>query len=347
MASKLLKSGGIAIIISLFIGIAVFIYFFFRLGPRALILISQNFDYRYIFLFFVFSFLGFVFATLRARIILQAYGKKVNFFLLLKQIISGYAVSYITPSARFGGEPVRIYMLKKEAGVDYKIGTASVLMDKFVEILGVMLFGLIGVIMFVFAPKLAFNTKIFVATGILVILMILSVFYWRCISGKGSISSLFKLFLLHKIPRLSKFIRFIKDVEKKMSHFFIEHKKAFIKSILVYAVYLIFTIIQMKFLLLGLGTNVSVIVLIVSLTFLGIAEVIPVPAALGFLEAGQSAVFSLFAKGGSLGFAVSVFLRISAIIFVALGFVFLSHFGWKTIGKMLQKVFNISEKEME
>ena len=95
----------------------------------------------------------------------------------------------------------------------------------------------------------------------------------------------------------------------------------------------------MKILLIALGFNIGLTNIIVSLTFLVVAEIIPVPAALGFLEAGQAAAFGLFAKGGSLGFAVSIFLRISAFIFVALGLAFISHFGWKHLEKMLKKVF--------
>jgi len=344
---KFLRKGGLALIFSFLIGIIVFFYFVFKLGPSAFEHITENINLFYIILFFLCSFILFLIATWRARIILNAYKKKIPFFLLLKQIIAGYAISYITPGARVGGEPVRIYMLKKEAGIDYRTGSASVLMDKFVEITGIVVFGLVGVILFVFSPEISYSLKIGVAISLIIVSFLLVFFYLRCIAGKGSFSSLFNLFMLNGFPKLKKYFYFIIDVEKKMGNFFIKHKKAFLNSFVVYALYLIISILQMKFLLLGLGVDASFIMIMVSLTFLVVAEIIPVPAALGLLEAGQSAVFSLFSKGGSVGFAVSIFLRISAIFFVSLGFVFLSHFGWKRLEILLRKVFQTSEKNLE
>lgn len=337
------KKGGLAVILSLFIGVAFFIYFLFKLGPNALDII-KNVKISYVALFFLCTIILFFLMTLRHKIIIEAYKKKIKFFTLLRQCIAGYAVSYITPAARFGGEPIRVLMLKREAGIDYRTASASVLMDKFIEITGLVLFGFLGVVFFIFAPKISYPFKIFVAFSLIFIFLFLIFFYMRCIKNKGALSIIFNLFLLDRIPKLDRFIEFIKDVEKKMGYFFRHHKKQFVKAMIIYVIYLLLTIIQLKFLLLALGVNVSIVVIVVSLTFLGVAEVIPVPAALGFLEAGQSAVFSLFSKGGSLGFAVSIVLRISALIFISLGFVFLSHFGWKEIEKLLKNIFKNPKK---
>ncbi len=334
-----IKKGSTTLIFSLFIGIVIFVYFLLRLGPNAFRRISEHLNLFYIVLFFLCSFLLFFLLTWRARVILEAYGKKPGFFRLMKQIIAGYAVNYITPSARVGGEPIRIFMLKKEFGIDYRTGSASVLMDKFVEIAGLVIFGLIGVVLFVFAPEISFLLKVIVAGTLIFASFFLVFFYLRSVSGKGSFSSLFNLFLFHKIPQFKKMVDFIEDVETRMGYFFLKHKKAFTKSFIIYILYLIVSILEIKFLLLGLGVNAGIVIIIISLTFLGVAEVIPVPGALGFLEAGQSAVFSLFSTGGSIGFAVSIFLRLSSIFFIAVGFVFLSHFGWRQLEKPFKKVF--------
>jgi len=165
-----IKKSGVALVVSLFIGIAVFFYFWFRLGSDAFLHITENIKFGYIILFFLFSFAGFLLLTWRAKIILNAYKKKISFFLLLKQLIAGYAISYITPVARLGGEPVRIYMLKKEAGIDYKTASASILMDKFVEIIGLIIFIIIGIILFIYAPEISYSLK----TTLIILLVVLS-----------------------------------------------------------------------------------------------------------------------------------------------------------------------------
>ncbi len=90
------------------------------------------------------TFFSFVPFTMRLKVTLDSFGKKVSLPRFIKQAIAGFSVSYITPASRFGGEPVRIYMLKKESGIDYETSTSAIILDKFVEILGSALYGVIG-----------------------------------------------------------------------------------------------------------------------------------------------------------------------------------------------------------
>jgi len=334
-----LKKGWLALGISFFVGVVAFLYFLLKLGPGAIKQILANSNIFYIALFFLFSFLYHISSTLKSKLILASYGKHVPFFMLLKQVIAGYAVSYITPSARVGGEPVRIYMLNKENGINVRIGSAAILVDKFIEVTGVVLFAIVGLLFFIFSPEISRAAKIVIGTSLFAIFLSLAIFYLRTISRRGSFSSAFNLLQLRKIKRIRHFFNFFRDVEKKTGRFFIYHKSTLFNCFLLYFVWLFLNVVQMRFLLLGLGVDASLRVLIVSLTFLGVAELLPVPAALGTLEAGQFAVFSIFTGKGSLGFAVSLFLRAEAFIFVALGFSFLSHFGWGEIEKLFKKIF--------
>lgn len=90
------------------------------------------------------TFFSFVPFTMRLKVTLDSFGKKVSLPRFIKQAIAGFSVSYITPASRFGGEPVRIYMLKKESSIDYETSTSAIILDKFVEILGSALYGVIG-----------------------------------------------------------------------------------------------------------------------------------------------------------------------------------------------------------
>jgi hypothetical protein len=341
---RFLRKGWLALSISFFVGLVAFFYFLFKLGPGAIRQILANSNLFYIALFILFSFFYFLFSTLKSKIILNSYNKDVPFFMLMKQVIAGYAVSYITPSARVGGEPVRVYMLKKENNINMRTGSAVVLIDKFVELTGIVLFAIISLFFFIFSPEISRAAKIITGSFLFAVLLFLTIFYLRTISRRGSFSSAFNMLQLTKIKSIKHFFNFFREVEKKMGSFFIYHKHTFFNCFLLYFAWLFLNIIQMKFLLLGLGVDASLRVLIVSLAFLGIAELLPIPAALGTLEAGQFAVFSIFLGQGSLGFAVSLFLRADNFLFVALGFAFLSHFGWGEVEKLLKKVFKNSGK---
>jgi len=342
-----MKKVGITLIVSFLIGAVIFSFFLYRVGLNAVTLIFENLNIFYFMIFFFFCSLSFVFSTARHYIILRAYGKKVPFLLLMKQMIAGYSVSYVTPSIRLGGEPIRAYMLKKEAGVDLKTGTASIIMDKFVEIGGLTLFGLLGVVLFLLTPGIAFSFKLTIIFVTVFVFLFLLIFYYRVIKGHGSFSTLFSLAQLDKFEKLNSILAAILDIEKKLKKFFTHHKKALFSSLFVYWIYLFISILQMKFLLLSLGVNGSVNTIVLSLTALGVAELIPVPAALGFLEAGQAGLFSLLKMGGSTGFAVSLLLRVSALFFVALGFAFILSLGGTELFKFVGKIMKEGKIEIK
>ena len=60
-------------------------------------------------------------------------------------------------------------------------------------------------------------------------------------------------------------------------------------------------ILEFKFLLLALGLNATIFEILLFQIMLGITNLIPVPAGLGFQEIGQSGLFKLFNKGAGAG----------------------------------------------
>ena len=102
------------LIISIIIGAAVFLFFLYRVGLEAIGEIFQNVNPGYLAIYACISVVTFIPQVFRWKVILKGYGKDVGFWMLLRQKIAGYAVSYVTPAVRVGGEPVRAYMLEKE-----------------------------------------------------------------------------------------------------------------------------------------------------------------------------------------------------------------------------------------
>ncbi len=330
-----MKKGLINLIISIIIGLAIFIFFIYRTGPNAVKLIIQNISWIFFTLFFITAFLVHVLTTLRWRAILKGYKKNIPFWTLFRQVIAGYAVSYVTPVARFGGEPVRAYMLKKESNVAAKTGMASIIIDKFVELTGAMLLAVAGIIVLIYFPGLPASLKITLSIIAGIGFTILTAFYYRTITKTYSFSLVFNLFHLDKIKRLSKLSTMIKEIEKRMKKFFVKDKKQFIISNIMQGLYIIAIILEAKFLLLSFGVNASFAVIILALNVHGLATLIPVPAALGFLEAGESGLFKLIGQSGAVGLAFSLMIRVRDILFTSIGFASIAHFSGKQFGKKL------------
>ena len=325
------------LILSLIIGLGIFGFFFQRVGTDSISLIFSNIKLFYLSIFFVITTLAFFPTAWRWQIILKAHKKKIPFWHMLKYTISGYAISYVTPMVNAGGEPMRAYMLKKEHGVDLKTGSSSIIIDKLVEFFGTTVFGVVGLVLFLFLPQISSLLKLLLGGAILFGFCVMIILYYRTIKGKGSFSSLFVFFKLHKIARWKNFVSVLEDVEMKMKNFFRKSKKAFVLSFVAYLLYGILAIFEFKFLLLSFGVNESVGTIILSITLFGLANFFPVPAALGFLEAGQTSLFTALRGEGSIGFALSLMIRIRALIFVAIGFAFITYFSGSQINKDYKK----------
>jgi glycosyltransferase 2 family protein len=330
------------LVISLILGIALFLMFIVKLGKSAIQLITSNFNLPYLGIYAVLSILAFLPLAWRWQVILKAHGKKINIWKLLKQTIAGYAVSYITPAARIGGEPLRAYMLKKECRVDLKTGSSSIIIDKFVELLGSVLYGVLGLGLLMFVPEAPRIIKLVLGGIVVLVFLLLSFLYYRLVKRKGFFSYIFVLLHLSKFSKSNKILEALIETEEKIGHFFREHKKTFLIAFFFYCVSGAIFIIEFKFLFLGIGINISIAELILIITFLGVINFVPVPAALGVLEAGQSGLFYLLKGEGSIGLAFSLLVRIRNFSFVALGFLIISSFSGKEIIKEFNKEQNLS-----
>ena len=310
-------------IICLSLGILLFIVFIFKFGKDASALITQNFNLKYILIYAGLTTFAIYPLVLRWQVILKAYNIKIPFISLLRMQISSYAISYLTPMARVGGEPLRIFMLKKEHNVDYKTGTVSVILDRYLEFLGSVAFGIVGLILFLFTP-ISYKIKLILTLAIVLASILLLTFYYRLSKNKPFFSKI--------SPK--KFKETMKDIDSKMSDFIINHKKEFIYSFLFYCLSGFLFLIEFKYLLLSFGVESTITDIILIVTMLGATNFIPIPAQLGSLEAGQITLFKLLKGQGDIGMALSLLMRIRYLILVSIGFLIISHFGFREVFKL-------------
>lgn len=335
--------------ILLLASIALFIYIIFLFGNEAFEIIKLNVNFWLVGVVMVMAVVSFLPYTMRYKVIVEAYGKKVHFWPLFRHTLATFSVSYVTPLSRLGGEPVRVYMLKKEAGIDYKTGSASVLLDKYIEVLGGVIYIIAGFFVILALPQSPLSLKITLTAVILVILFVLGAIYLRGRSGKGYFSSSFLFFRLHKIKKIAHWLEHIEDVEAMMNKFFRHHKKAFLVSFFWYIITAITHIILIKVLLLSIGFNFSLVTIILIIAMWGLLSFVPTPAGLGALEGGQSALFILLEGDGAIGLAMTLILRFGYLIMVALGFYYLTQFSRRQIwkNKKYQKAKRVLRKAKE
>lgn len=317
----------------LVLGVGLFVYFLLNFGKVSIQLINQNFNFQYLLLYIFFTLFAFCPITWRLQVILKAYGKNIPFWILLKQTIATYALSYITPTVRVGGEPLRAYMLQKEGDVDLKTGSSGIILDKFVEFTGSAVLGIIGLVAILVVPDIPPVLKTTFIAVLVIALWVILGFYIRTINSKGSLSTMFELARLHKIKNWHSFPQVIRDVEKMMEDFLKYHRKALFLSFLFYGMTGVIFFLEIKFLLLSIGVSTTLIDLILIINIWGIVNFLPVPAGIGFLEAGQSSLLEVLKGEGGVGFAMALLIRARSLLVVAIGFLLITQFSSKEIMK--------------
>ncbi len=323
----------IASVISLLIGIIIFGIIIWSLGIDSIKSVYQQSNPLYLIPYAVLAFLNMVFLSVKLKYILNVHKQKISLINSLRYTLAGFGVSYLTPSARIGGEPLKTYMMNKESNIPYRAGGSGVIIDKFIEILGVAIVAIAGFFLLFLIPGVGFNIKLLLFGMIFLgILLLFFIYYWT-INGKGPFTTLFNLLRFYKFKRFKKFSKFIKDVEKRMAKFFIHHKKEFFISLLIYGLVVLTGFLEFKFLLLALGFKASLTEIVLAHVVLGISSLLPVPAGLGFQEAGHSGLFALLRNAGGLGLIFSLIIRVRNLIITGIGFIILANFSRKEIVK--------------
>ena len=283
---------------------------------------------EFLVIFLIFS-IDFFIIVYRWKIVLESYGYKVPYKRLIAPKASCFAVSYLTPFSRIGGEPVRAYMLKKRNKVPFIIGLASTISDKIIEFSSSLLIVLLGI--FIIFIKYSISKRIGVImlsiAGLFVLLLL--IFYFTIMNNKKLFTTLIKMFGLNKIKHLDGIEKHTIKFEGSISNFFINHKKRILLLILLSTLANLFILVNYIVAASFLGQPISFAESILIFSLTALATTFPIPGALGPYEGFSALVFSLIGAGAGFGVAFSLVTRGVELIIVALGIFFVYHFGIK------------------
>ena len=259
----------------------------------------------------------------RWGVILKTMGYELPFRKLLSYWIMGYSLNYITPTAHIGGEPLKASMLK-ENDVPYTEGVSSLLIDKSFEVTADGFLGILGIIIVAISFALPKDTLHYLLILSVFCIFILSQVFFKFLKKGNPALLVYNSLGLKKIKYFKRFEARIKKIGNNISMFFIKSRRAFFYSISISIVMWFLMFAEYKLLLLMLGFNAGIIQLFIILSFVGLAYFIPVPAALGVLEAGQLSAFSILKLGPNMGAATSLVVRAKDTLIMLTGFFLIS-----------------------
>ncbi len=266
----------------------------------------------------VFSVLIMITLAYRWSCVLKSMNFKVGLFNLFMYKVSGFSIGYITPSAQLGGEPMRAYLLKRH-DVPYKNALSSVIIDKTLEFTTNTIFAIIGFIFVILHFTLSKNMILGLLIGLALASWAIFRFYYLTIKGTGYFTFAMRFWRLNKIKFLQKFEKSIEHVEKELHDFYRNKPKKFAWAVAISFFSWILMFLEYKFALLLLGFDASIPTLFLVISVIGLAYIIPVPAALGVLEGGQTALFALLKIAMGKGLLLAFIVRIRDLAWTFLG----------------------------
>jgi uncharacterized protein (TIRG00374 family) len=267
-----------------------------------------------------------VLLTLSSRwwVVLLGLGYTVSYLRLSAYRLAAFGLSYFTPGPQFGGEPLQIFLLRKHHDIPTSTGTASVTLEKVIELVGNFTFLLIGITLI---ARLEFfqglggvgliALAVFLLSLPLVLLMVIA-------RGKRPFSTLMRNmpgFLKDRIPSWNRWQEGVFAVEVEMMIFFREKPVELIVAMACSLLTWIMLVAEYWLMLRFLGLELLIDEVIAVLTTARLAFLTPLPGGLGALEAGQAFAFTRLGFSIAEGLSVGLLIRARDLVFGSIGLI--------------------------
>jgi len=320
--------------LSLALGVGVFGFLVWREGSENILVALFSFGSLPFIGFVLISMLNFVLYSWRWQLIVNRHLKKENQIPLGRMYMhrmAGFAVSYLTPAAQVGGEPVRIGMLMSD-GVSAKKATSAVLLDIAIELFAYFVFIIAGVAL-ALASGLGEGTSLWmIGLGLIIALGVLGGFFAAIASGKGFFLRVFRALRLHKWKRMKNIERWIRETEDLMTSFMQGRRSLLIVVALLALTVISFRVVEVFYLAWFFGISLSFAQAFLTATLPGVALILPIPAGLGVFEGGFAAVFEVLGIPLT-AVAFALIIRLRDAIFITAGSMWMVHRGEKFFGR--------------
>ncbi len=269
--------------------------------------------------------------TLQWHLILREAGIPGSIWKTFRARMSGFSLTYLTPSMYFGGEPVRASLLKED-GISYQKLYATIALDKYIELFTKFPCIVIGFSLLIFLAHPGTTLIIVTGTVILACIVFFLFIMVRLFSG-GLFIVRFVKRLVRPFVRLNprlvvKIVRGMREFAKDL-HEIIRRKKIFyVAMILGFAVSVV-EVFQTYYILSVLGRAYlpHCFVIFASVVVQGLIGLLP--GNLGGMEGTHLFIFNILRIGSTESLVYTIILRLGQMTMVLLGIV--NIIGWRVL----------------
>lgn len=316
------------------VGIALFAGVVLKVGLHSIWQTIVDFSFAKWFVILTLYALSFFITQYRWYLILRSTGHPVSLAKIFPAKIVGFSVDYITPSPNVGGEAIRAMVLKKDSGIPFSDGLASVIIDKVMDFSYALPFLLFSI--FYVLVKFSLSWKFIAALLFISLLFIflLMFFYYRTLRSRDFFGSIIRFLQLHRLSFVAKIMDKIGEFELVIIKFFRHDRRMLFIGLGLSVAGGLMTLTAMWAIMLFLGLPATFLHVVLVSTLTVVTFLLPIPGSFGSTETGEALIFSLIGFSPESGVAFSLIFRSIDFLKVVIGLLFLSHFGIK-IGQTL------------
>jgi len=236
-----------------------------------------------------------------------------------------HSISTLLPSAHLSGEPVRALLLRRR-GRDWPLAISAVATDRLLEVSASAVAGPAYVAVFFATHSQSSWAAPWAMGGMLFCVLGLALFYVRARSGAPLLPLLFRGAALASLRDS------VETIERNIRSFL--RSPSFLPGLALSALAEAIVLAELWTLVQAFALPISLATLVGVMVGMGIAQLVPVPAAIGSLEATEVGVVTLAGGGGPLGLAVGLIVRLRETLWILVGLValYLEGLSWTGIG---------------
>jgi uncharacterized protein (TIRG00374 family) len=262
--------------------------------------------------------------TLRWWVIVRAENRAVAYFPLLLVGIAVFGVSYFTLGPHVGGEPLQVLYLQRRYKLTFTHATASVIMDKLLELLANFFLLIVGLTAIVRAGILSANgsSSWLSLSGLLILCMWPPLHIVLLYKQKYPVSA-----FLRSIPWIkkgSKAVRFIAASERLAGTFCRRHLSSLLLAAAISICAGIGMVTEFALITSFLGIELPFWQTVAAWTAGWLALLAPLPGGLGALEASEVFALGAFGVSAALAFGVALVMRGRDIFIGGIGLILAS-----------------------
>lgn len=271
--------------------------------------------------------LALLWLTGRGWLLLWGMGWRLPLGMAVGHRLAAFSVSYFTPGPHFGGEPVQVLLAEKVHGVPRHTAVSAVTLDKSLELLVNFAFLLFGVLV-TWRVGLLHMSVGDEAIGLTAVLLLVPVGYLTALwGGRRPLTGAFRWGqpVGQRWGWYETAVTALAASEAQAHHLCRQSPRLFILALLLSAASWLVLLVEYGLMLTFLGASLSPVQIIVALTAMRLAYLLPLPGGLGALEASQVFALSLMGADPAIGVAASLLIRGRDVLLGLVGL----WWGWK------------------